>query len=179
MSVHSWDESLIGVDPASHTRAVLVLSGPDGLVDQPALDELSGWGWNITVAELDTGAFELERLARRCDVALFEEVRGTRPVRRALTASLPTVAIVPVRGHGRLAALLGEAGTDRDTTVLILRDPRDARILRKLSRAALVRAPAAASATDRAAALGAVLLRAYAWQPAPLQGRGSSATAAV
>ena len=87
------------------------------------------------------------------------------PLAATLTSSLPTVAVVPPRGRGRFAALLGEAGTRRDTTVLIVRDPRDAKILRKLSGSALVWSQAARVGGDRAAALAAVLLRAHAWQP--------------
>lgn len=164
---HSWDTSLIGVDPASHARSVLVVPGADAIVDRPALDELRRWGWTVTVADPDTGIDELEALARDHDVALFADIRGTRPARRALTARLPTVAVVPPRGHGRVAALLGEAGTHRDTTVLIVRDPRDVKILRRLSGAALVLSVASTAARDRAAALAAVLLRAHAWQSEP------------
>ena len=166
MTVQSWDTSLIGVDPADHARSVLVVPGADAIIDGQALDELRGWGWEITVADADTDLVTLEALAAHHDVALFFDIRGTRPARRALTASLPTVAVVPPRGRGRVAALLGEAGTRRDTTVLIVRDPRDAKILRRLSGSALVRSEAAASATDRATALAAVLLRAHAWHVA-------------
>ena len=168
-TAHSWDTSLIGIDPANHARAVLVVPGADAIVDRPALDELRAWGWAVTVADPDTDTGELVALARRHDVALFADIRGTRVGRRALTAVLPTVAVVPPRGHGRVATLLGEAGTHRDTTVLIVRDPRDAKMLRRLSGAALVRSEAATSVRERAAALAAVLLRAHAWQPGPLR----------
>ena len=165
----AWDTSLIGVDPARHARSVLVVPGADAIVDRPALGELSRWGWSVTVADADAEIDELEELARHHDVALFADIRGTRPARRALTARLPTVAVVPPRGQGRVAALLGEAGTHRDTTVLIVRAPRDVKILRRLSGAALVRSEAAVSAHDRAVALAAVLLRARAWQLGPMR----------
>jgi len=169
MTVQSWDTSLIGVDPTDHPCSVLVVPGPDGITDRQALDELRGWGWTVTVVEPDPDPAALEALAAHHDVALFCDIRGTRAARRALTATLPTVAIVPPRGHGRVTALLQEAGARRDTTVLIVRDPRDTRILRKLSSSALVRSEAAVSATDRAVALASVLLRAHAWQPAPVR----------
>jgi hypothetical protein len=165
MTVQTWDTSLIGVDPSDHARAVLVVPGIDTIVDGRALDELRRWGWDITIAEADTDAAALEALALQHDVALFCDIRGTRAVRRALTASLPTVAIVPPRGRGRVAALLAEAGSRRDTTVLIVRDSRDAKVLRKLSGSALVGSEAPASVEKRAMALAAVLLRARAWQP--------------
>jgi hypothetical protein len=168
MTVHNWDTSLIGVDPAGHARSVLVVPGPDTIVDRPALDELLRWGWDVTVADTDSDEVALEALAAGHDVALFCDIRGTRAARRALTASLPTVAVVPPRGRGRVAALLGEAGSRRDTTVLIVRDPRDAKILRRLSGSALVRSEAPASARERAVALAAVLLRAHAWFAGPL-----------
>ena len=165
MTVHSWDTSLIGVDPSDHARSVLVVPGADMIVDEPALDELRGWGWELTVADPGTDPLALEALATEHDVALFFDIRGTRAVRRALTASLPTVAIVPPRGRGRVAAQLAEAGSRRDTTVLIVRDSRDAKVLRKLSGSALVGSEAPASVEERAMALAAVLLRARAWQP--------------
>ena len=167
MTVQSWDTSLIGVDPTDHPCSVLVIPGVDAITDRHALDELRGWGWTVTVVEPDTDVATLEGLAARHDVALFCDIRGTRAARQALTSHLPTVAVVPPRGHGRVATLLREVGTRRDTTVLIVRDPRDTRILRKLSGSALVRSEAVASTTDRAVGLASVLLRAYAWQPAP------------
>ena len=167
MTIQSWDTSLIGVDPSDHARSVLAIPGTDGIVDQEVLDELRNWGWTVTVVHSDVSLETLELVARSHDVALFGDIRGTRAARRALTPILPTVAVVPARGHGRVAALLAEAGTSRDTTVLVVRDPRDVRILRKLSAAALVRAEAGGAVPDRAAALAAVLLRAYAWQLAP------------
>ena len=124
MTVQSWDTNLIGVDPAGHVRAVLVVPGPDGIVDRQALDELRGWGWTVTVVEPDTDLVVLADLARRHDVALFADIRGTRVVRRALTRILPTVAAVPPREHGRVAALLREASAHRDTTVRPCRRPR-------------------------------------------------------
>jgi hypothetical protein len=175
MTVQSWDTSLIGVDPSDHARAVLVVPGIDTTVDGPALDELRRWGWEITVADADTDAAALEALAVQHDVALFCDIRGTRAARRALTASLPTVAVVPPRGRGRVTALLGEAGTRRDTTVLIVRDPRDAKILRRLSGSALVGSEAAVSAEERSTALAAVLLRAHAWYAAPPAPVGAAA----
>lgn len=167
MTVQSWDTSLIGVDPVRHARSVLVVPGTDGITDRQVLDELRSWGWEVTVADADSDRATLEALATRHDVALFFDIRGTRTARRALTPSLPTVAVVPPRGRGRVALLLGEVGTRRDTTVLIVRDPRDAKILRRLSGSALVRSEAAESATERATALAAVLLRAHAWYVAP------------
>ncbi|MBL8927052.1 MAG: hypothetical protein JNM77_12545 [Pseudonocardia sp.] len=166
MTVHSWDTSLIGVDPASHSRSVLVVPGADTIADRPVLDELLGWGWDVTIAD-PAAPITLEKLATHHDVALFCDVRGTRLARRALTAILPTVAVVPPRGHGRIGRLLGEAGIRRDTTVLIVRDPRDAKILRKVSGSALVRSESPVSAKERATALAAVLLRAHAWHAAP------------
>jgi hypothetical protein len=112
----------------------------------------------------------LAGLAHRHDVALFCDIRGTRVARRALTAHLPTVAVVPAHRRSRVATLLREAGAHRDTTVLIIRDPRDAKILRRLCASALVRSAAATRVEDRAAALGAILLRAHAWQHAPAPG---------
>jgi hypothetical protein len=173
MTVQSWDKSLIGVDPARHCRAVLVVPGVGVMVDTQALDELRRWGWTVTVADLDTEPGRLEELARHHDVALFSDIRGTRAARRALTRLLPTVAVVPTRGRGRLAALVAEAGTQRDTTVLVVRDPRDAKILRKLSSSALVRSEAADDVRDRATALAAVLLRAHAWQIGPIRTQGA------
>jgi hypothetical protein len=167
MTAQSWDTSLIGVDPAGHSRSLLVVPGADAIIDGQVLDELRSSGWEITVADAGSDLATLEALATRHDVALFFDIRGTRTARRALTPSLPTVAVVPPRGRGRVAALLGEAGTRRDTTVLIVRDPRDAKTLRRISGSALVRSEAAASATDRATALAAVLLRAYVWHVAP------------
>ena len=167
MTIQSWDTSLIGVDPSAHTRSVLVVPGADAITDLEVLDQLRRWGWEVTVAAADTDLATLEVLARRHDVALFADIRGTRPARRALTAVLPTVAVVPPRGHGRVAALLGEAGAHRDTTVLIVRDPRDAKILRRLCASALVRSEVVDSVSGRAAALAAILLRARVWQPRP------------
>lgn len=170
MTVQSWDTSLIGVDPTDHPCSVLVVPGADAITDEQALDALRGWGWTVTVVEPDADLAALEALAAHHDVALFSDIRGTRAARQALTPHLPTVAVVPPRGHGRVATLLREVGARRDTTVLIVRDPRDTRILRKLSGSALVWSEAATSATDRAVALASVLLRAYAWQPAPAPG---------
>jgi hypothetical protein len=167
MTIQSWDTSLIGVDPAGYARSVLVVPGTDTIVDKPALDELRRWGWDVTVADPDTDEVALEALAAGHDVALFCDIRGTRAARRALTPSLPTVAVVPPRGRGRVAELLREGGSRRNTTVLIVRDPRDAKILRWLSGSALVGLEAPGSAGERATALAAVLLRARTWQPAP------------
>lgn len=168
MTVQSWDTSLIGFDPTDHPRSVLVVPGADAIVDTPAFDELRGWGWEVTVVAPGADPATVAALAAAHDVAFFTDIRGTRAVRRILTPSLPTVALVPSRGHGRLSALWAEAGTGRDTTVLIVRDPRDAKILRRLSASALVRSQVTRSVRDRAAALAAVLLRAYAWQPGPV-----------
>jgi hypothetical protein len=175
MTVQSWDTSLIGLDPAGQSRSLLVVPGAVAITDGQVLDELRNWGWEVTVAGADTDLATLEALAARHDVALFFDIRGTRTVRRALTPSLPTVAVVPLRGRGRVAALLGEAGTRRGTTVLVVRDARDAKILRRLSGSALVRSEAAASATERATALAAVLLRAHAWHVAPASPAGAAA----
>lgn len=169
MTIESWDTSLIGVDPSAHTRSVLVVPGADAIADLEVLDQLRRWGWALTIADPETDLATLEVLARRHDVALFADIRGTRPARRALTAVLPTVAVVPPRGHGRVAALLGETGAHRDTTVLIVRDPRDAKILRRLSGSALVRTEAVDTVAGRSAALAAVLLRAHAWQAQPVR----------
>jgi hypothetical protein len=174
MTVQSWDTSLIGIDPSGHFRSVLVMPGADAITDGQVLDELRNWGWEITAAPADMDLATLKALATRHDVALFFDIRGTRTARRALTSSLPTVAVVPPRGRGRIATLLGEAGTRRDTTVLVVRDPRDAKILRRLSGSALVRSGPAASATDRATALAPVLLRAHAWFHGPLALAGAA-----
>jgi hypothetical protein len=166
-----WDTSLSGIGPFTHSRSVLVVPGDATTPDEAALGELRRWGWTITVADPAADLDTLADLARRHEVALFCDIRGNRAVRRALTAYLPTVAVVPARRHGRVSTLLRETGARRDTTVLIVREPRDAKILRRLCASALVRPEAATSVADRAAALGAVLLRAHAWQPAPTAGR--------
>jgi hypothetical protein len=174
MNVHTWDTSLIGVDPAAHARSLLVVPGNKSLVDAPVLDELLRWGWDVTVADPDDST-TLEELAAHHNVALFCDIRGSRATRRVLTAILPTVAVVPPRGRGRVTALLAEAGTRRDTTVLVVRDPRDTKILRRVSGAALVRSEASASASERATALASVLLRAHAWYAARAAPVGAAA----
>jgi hypothetical protein len=168
MTVQSWDTSLIGIDPAGHARSVLVVPGADAIVDEPALAELRRWGWTVSIVEPDTDPDVLGVLGLQHDVALFPDIRGTRITRRTLTPILPTVAIVPPRGRGRAATLLGEAGARRDTTVLIVRDSRDVKVLRRLSGSALVRLEAADSARGRAMTLASVLLRAHAWYAGPL-----------
>lgn len=167
MTVQSWDTSLIGVNPTDHPCSVLVVPGSDATMDRQVLDELRGWGWAVTIVEPDTVVGALAEHAADHDVALFCDIRGTHASRRALTALLPTVAIVPPRRRGRAATLLREAGARRDTTVLIVRDARDTKVLRRLCGSALVRAGTAGTPGDRAAALGAVLLRAHAWQFTP------------
>ena len=107
MTMQCWDSSLIGVDPSDHARSVLVVPGADTIVDHPALDELRRWGWEVTVADPSTDPVALEALALQHDVALFSDIRGTRAIRRALTGTLPTVAVVPPRGRGRITALVG------------------------------------------------------------------------
>jgi hypothetical protein len=169
MTLHGWDTSIIGVDPARHSRSVLVVGRPDTVVDAPVLEELRRIGWVVTVTTADTNPVDLEALALRHDVALIADIRGTRAVRRALTRSLPTVATVPPRRRSRVAVLLAEAGARRDTTVLIVHDPRDAKLLRRFSGSALVRLTTVTSVRERALALASVLLRAHAWQPAPVR----------
>src|SRR5689334_17250319 len=131
MTLHpSWDTSLSGIDPFTHSRSVLVVPGEATGADHAALQVLRRWGWTVTVAACADVA-SLAALARRHDVALFPDIRGTHAARRALTAHLPTVAVVPARRRGRAATLLREAGLGRDTTVLVVRDPRDAKVLRR------------------------------------------------
>ena len=160
----AWDTSLSGIDPSDHSRSVLVVPGGELETDQAALEELRAWGWTVTVAPPDADIASLTAIARRHDVALFVDIRGTHAARRALTAHLPTVAVVPARRLARTTTLLREAGVGRNTTVLIVRDSRDVKILRRLCGSALVRSEVAHSVRDRAFALGAVLVRAHAWQ---------------
>lgn len=170
---HTWDTSMSGIDPSTHCRSVLVVVPDEAAADDAVLEQLRRWGWVVTVADQDGTADTLVEQARRHDVALFCDIRGTRAARRALTTRVPTVAVVPARRRHRATTLLREAGTRRDTTVLVVHDPRDAKILRRLCASALVRAEAAGSAPDRAAAVGAVLLRAHAWHLPTGQEAGS------
>ncbi len=169
---HTWDTSLSGIDPFTHSRSVLVVVPDGAAADEAVLEQLRRWGWMVTVADRDGRVDTLVEQARGHDVALFCDIRGTRAARRALTARMPTVAVVPARRRHRATTLLREAGTRRDTTVLVVHDPRDAKVLRRLCASALVRVEAAGSVPDRAAAVGAVLLRAHAWHLPTGQGAG-------
>jgi hypothetical protein len=72
-----------------------------------------------------------------------------------------------------------EASLGRDTTVPVVRDPREAKVLRRLCGAALVGANAATAQRDRAAALGTILFRAHAWHLGPVHASAAPLGAAA
>lgn len=156
-----WNRDLIGVDPRTEVLSVGIVVG-DGVVGSESsadlIAEFTEWGWQVDLLEGVASEAGL-RAATRHDVVLFYGTRGSRGARRALCRRLPTVAMMrPEHGRG-LLALVREVGRRRTTSVLVVHSGSHAKVLRRVSPAALVHLADPVLAVD----LGAVLMRARAW----------------
>jgi hypothetical protein len=164
MTERRWNTDLSGIDPGAVRLTVAVVAGApatDRLVDR-IVATFREWGWGVRV--LPAASTRTARAASvGADVVLFYGRGGTRRARRALRALVPTVAVRPPEARAGPVGLLAEAGWRRTTTVTVIHRDREARVLRKVSPAALVRLEPPTADPTYATDLGAVLMRARAW----------------